>query len=327
MRNRLATIGSPDREADVTRPVEPLLVRQNRPEMMALLHAMSICHRRAQRLDNLRMLLSVTIGVAGAVIAVGGRSATAATAVTALGALWAVANAVGLGSWSRGQIRRAAVLQEMFDVELFGLPWNTVAVGDRVDAHEVSRLDRAFRGSERYLRDYYEVPPLPHPYDVLACQHQNLGWGSRLRRRYAYTVLAGVAAWATLGVVLAVAVDLTVAELLLRWFVPSLGALLLGLEIYRGQRDVAAGRERALALLRERIAAAVDRGDGGGAGAELVTLARQVQDLIFLGRQGQPRVPDWFFRRFHPADRVDFRVAMTDLADLLEKRAPAARAE
>ncbi|MFG1655395.1 S-4TM family putative pore-forming effector [Micromonospora chersina] len=308
----------------MTRPVESLLTRQNRPEMMALLHAMSVCHRRAQRLDNLRMLLSVTIGVAGAAVAVTGLPSTA---VTAVGALWAVVNAVGLGSWSQGQIRRAAVLQEMFDVELYRLPWNEVVAGEPVGAHEVSRLDRSFRGGEEYLRGYYEIPPLPHPYDVLACQHQNLAWGSRLRRRYAYTVLGGVAAWAAAGVLFAVTTGMTVAELLLQWFVPALGALLLGLEIYRGQRDIAADRERALAILQRRIDVAAG-GDGHPAGAaELLVLARRIQDLILLGRQRQARVPDWFFRRFHAADRVDFQAAMTSLAERVGRLAPATRSD
>ncbi|MCX5069461.1 S-4TM family putative pore-forming effector [Micromonospora lupini] len=307
----------------MTESTQSLLQRQRRPEMMALLHAMSVCHGRAQRLDNLRMALSVAIGVAGAVVAF---TSVSALAVTAVGALWAVVNAIGLGSWSAGQIRRAATLQEMFDVRLFELPWNAVAAGEPVGPEEVSRLDRAYRGDERYLRDYYEVPPLPRPYDVLACQHQNLGWGARVRRRYAYTVLAGVALWTAVGVVFAVTADLTVADLLTQWFVPSLGALLLGVEIYRGQRDVAAERDRALVILQRRIAAAV-HGDETRTDPTLLTLARQTQDLIFQSRRGQARVPDWFFRRFHAADRVDFQAAMTNLADLLRARPPSARTE
>ncbi|MEU5780398.1 S-4TM family putative pore-forming effector [Micromonospora lupini] len=307
----------------MTERTESLLQRQRRPEMMALLHAMSVCHGRAQRLDNLRMALSVAIGVAGAVVAFTGVSALG---VTAVGALWAVVNAIGLGSWSAGQIRRAATLQEMFDVRLFELPWNAVAAGELVGPEEVSRLDRAYRGDERYLRDYYEVPHLPRPYDVLACQQQNLGWGARVRRRYAYTVLAGVALWTAVGVVFAVTADLTVADLLTQWFVPSLGALLLGVEIYRGQRDVAAERDRALAILQRRIAAAV-HGDDARADPTLLTLARQTQDLIFHSRRGQARVPDWFFRRFHAADRVDFQAAMATLAELLGTRPPAARTD
>jgi hypothetical protein len=307
----------------VTERTDSLLSRQNRPPMMALLHAMSVCHRRAQRLDNLRMALSVAIGVAGAVVAVTGVSAVG---VTAVGALWAVVNAIGLGTWSTGQIRRAAILQEMFDVRLFELPWNTVAAGEPLGPEEVSRLDRAYRGDERYLRDYYEVPHLPRPYDVLACQHQNLGWGARVRRRYAYTVLAGVALWAAAGVVYAVTAELTVADLLTQWFVPSLGVLLLGVEIYRGQRDVAAERHRALAILQRQIVAVVE-GDETDTESRLLTLARQTQDLIFHSRRGQARVPDWFFRRFHAADRVDFQAAMTNLADLLGVRPPAARTD
>ncbi|MER5332900.1 S-4TM family putative pore-forming effector [Micromonospora sp. NPDC002717] len=308
----------------MTECTDSLLKRQTRPEMMALLRAMSVCHSRAQRLDNLRMGLSVALGVAGAVVAFTGVSATA---VTAVGALWALVNAVGLASWSRGQIRRAAVLQEMFDVRLFGLAWNTVAVGDGLSTEEVSRLERAFTGDEQYLRDYYEVPPLPHPYDVLACQQQNLGWGSRLRRRYAYTVLAGVGAWTAAGIVFGVAAGLTVADLLSRWFVPSLGALLLGLEIYRGQRDVAAERDRAMSVVQRHIAAAVSHDDTAASVGESMVLARQVQDLVFHTRQMQARVPDWFFRRYHSRDRVDFRAAMANLAELLNARGPATRAD
>ncbi|MEV6690359.1 S-4TM family putative pore-forming effector [Micromonospora sp. NPDC051196] len=306
----------------MTEPAKSLLSRQTEPEMMALLRAMSACHLRAQRLDNLRMIFSIVLGVAGAVVAITGVSSTA---VTAVGALWALVNAVGLGTWSRGQLGRAAVLQEMFDTRLFALPWNVVAAGDEVSAAEISRLHRAYRGDEKYLRDYYEIPPLPAPYDVLACQQQNLGWGARVRRRYAHVVLGGTAVWTALGVVFGVTAGLTVSQLLLQWYVPSLGALLLGLEIYRSQRDVAAERERALGVMQSRIAGTLQR-PGEDDSTELLTLARQIQDLIFRSRQRQSRVPDWFFRRFHAADRHDFNVAMTTLTQLLQGARPVAPA-
>ncbi|WBB72604.1 S-4TM family putative pore-forming effector [Micromonospora sp. WMMD1128] len=290
--------------------------RQTEPGMMSMLRAMSVCYSRAQRLDGLRTSASAGIAGAGATVAFTGVSTTV---VTALGALWAVTNALGLASWSRGQLRRAATIQEMFDVDLFGLPWNEVAAGERVTAPEISRLDRAFRGTERYLRDYYEIPDLPAPYDVLACQQQSLGWGARLRRRYAHTVLAVVAAWAATGVVYGVLADLTVAHLLLAWFVPSLGALLLGVEIYRGQRDVAVERDRASAVVNERITSAVR---DASAAADLLGVARQVQDLLFRTRCTQARVPNCFFRRFHAADRVDFQSTMTGLGHLLNRPAP-----
>ncbi|WFE38631.1 S-4TM family putative pore-forming effector [Micromonospora sp. WMMD998] len=299
---------------------DSLLRRQTEPPMMSMLRAMTVCHTRAQRLDALRILVSMAIAGAGATVAFTGMSATG---VTALGALWAVINALGLASWSRGQLRRAATIQEMFDVNLFGLPWNEVAAGERLTAPEISRRDRAFRGTERYLRDYYEIPELPAPYDVLACQQQSLGWGARLRRRYARAVLAVVAAWAATGVVYGVLADLTVAHLLLAWFVPSLGALLLGVEIYRGQRDVAVERDHAMTIVQRHINSAAR--DPSAPVGDLLTVARQVQDLLFRTRCTQPRVPNWFFRRFHAADRVDFQSTMAGLDQILHAPIAAAR--
>jgi len=49
---------------------------------------------------------------------------------------------------SREETRRAATLQEMFDVGIFGLPWNSMAAGHPIEHHEVSRLARRYRGPE-----------------------------------------------------------------------------------------------------------------------------------------------------------------------------------
>lgn len=99
--------------------------------MMALLHAMSVCHGRAQRLDNLRMTLSVAIGVAGAVVAFTGVSALG---VTAVGALWAVVNAIGLGpgpparSAARPPSRRCSTYASS---SCPGTPWRRASLSAR----------------------------------------------------------------------------------------------------------------------------------------------------------------------------------------------------
>lgn len=43
------------------------------------------------------------------------------------------------------------------------------------------------------------------------------------------------------------------------------------------------------------------------------TFARQVQDVLFLGRSQQPRTPQWFFDLFHDDDAADFRYKMQAL--------------
>jgi hypothetical protein len=288
--------------------------RQNEPALLALLRAMSVSHHRAQRLDLLRTAAAVILAGAGLVAVF---QAAIATPVTVLGAAWAALYSLGLASWNRHELHRAATLQEMFDVQLFGLPWNPVIAGEPLAPQEVSNLQRRYRGRDNLVRDYYEIPDLPAPYDILACQQQNLGWGARIRRRYARVVLAGICGWSALGLVVGAAARLDVTELLLRWYIPSLAILLVGLEVYRGQREVADERERALATLRDLVARSVAGSPAQPADTGLLQFARQLQDLIFQGRRRHSRVPDWFFLRYRHSDRTDFQAAMAELHALV----------
>lgn len=287
--------------------------------MLTLLQAVSVSHRRVQRLDAISMAVSIFAAVSGLVgTFVEPRVATPATIV---GALWALAYSTGLATWTGNELKRAATLQEMFDVRLFSIPWNTVIAPEPLRPQEVSALSKRFRGREDMVSDYYEIPDLPRPYDVLACQQQNLGWGSRIRRRYCYSILVAVCGWSLAGVTIGGLADLKVADVLLNWYVPSLGALMLGVDIFRAQREVADRRDHVLGILRARVAAAAAeaRTQDSTPSAEdnLVPLARQVQDVLFLTRQDAPRVPDWFFLRFRANDRMDFRAAMDELELML----------
>ncbi|MEU9442261.1 S-4TM family putative pore-forming effector [Streptomyces sp. NPDC048304] len=289
-----------------------ILVEQNADTALHRLRAMSVSHSRAQRLANARTGVSLLLAAAGLVTAfVPGLTVI----VTVLGGLWAVAHSVGLTAWESAEARRAALLQELFDVRLYRLAWNTALAGTPPAPQEVSSLSRRFRGEEAELRDYYEIPALPHPYDVLACQQQNLGWGARVRRRYARTVLAALLSWLGAGLVVGLAARMDVLDLVLLWYVPSLGAVMMALEVCRTQWEVAAERERVMELLETRIAAGDDP-------AALLVLARQVQDVIFQSRQRHTRVPDWFFRRFKNTDRADFQAAMSDLQRTVGRTTP-----
>ncbi|MFF8102715.1 S-4TM family putative pore-forming effector [Streptomyces sp. NPDC016640] len=285
---------------------------QNAEAARHRLRAMAVSHRRAQRLATGRMGVSVLLAVAGLVtVFLPGLTLW----VTVVGGLWAVAHSVGLTSWESSEARRAALLQESFDVRLFRLEWNSAMAGPPPAPQLISSLSRRYTGSEAELRDYYEIPELPHPYDVLACQQQNLGWGARVRRRYARTVLTAVLVWLGLGLVVGVSTRMDVLDLLLLWYVPSLGAVVMGVEVSRAQRQVVADRERVMELLEARVAE-------GGDPAGLLVFARQVQDVIFQSRQGHTRVPGWFFRRFKSADRADFQAAMRDLRDVVARTTP-----
>ncbi|WP_033286345.1 S-4TM family putative pore-forming effector [Streptomyces sp. NRRL F-525] len=289
-----------------------ILSEQNGEAAQQRLRAMEVSHLRAQRLANARMGVSVLLAATG-LVTVFLPDLTAP--VTVLGGVWAVAHSVGLTSWESSESRRAALLQESFDVRLFQLEWNGPMAGSPPSPQLISSLSRRFAGDEAELRDYYEIPELPHPYAVLACQQQNLGWGARVRRRYARTVLTSLLIWLGLGLVIGLSARMSVLDLLLLWYVPSLGAVLMGVEVCRTQWRVITDRERVMELLEARVAA-------GGDTAALLVFARQIQDVIFQSRQRHTRVPGWFFRRFKSADRADFQAAMHDLQNVVARATP-----
>lgn len=285
--------------------VSPVLREQNQSDALVRLRAMSVSHKRAQRLGALSAWCSVLLAAAGCAASF----VTSLVGVVAIaGSVWAVVYSAVFSSWVDSAARRAAYVQELLDVRLFRLSWNAVLAGEEPLSHEVNALSRRFSGKEEEVRDYYEIPDLPYPYDVIACQLQNLGWGARIRRRFARAVIGAICVWGAAGLVVALSAHFDLGEALVRWYVPSLAALLLGVTTVRTQWSVAAERERVLSLVRGRIAA-------GGGEADLLRLARQVQDVIFLSRQTYTRVPSWFFRQYQESDRADFLAAMRELRD------------
>jgi SMODS-associating 4TM effector domain len=284
-----------------------IMDRQNDKPLMDLLRANHFAHDQAMRLDTVRFGFAVLIAAAGLFATF---QSSLAPGVSLLGALWAVLYILGLSTWSSRELRRAAVLQEMFDTELFGMRWNTVLAHSQLPVHEVNSLSRRFRGDDGRLRDYYEIPDIPKPFDVLACQQQNLAWGSRVHERYAHFCLGVAVALAAAGPVLALAAGLTVSQMILRWYVPALGLLLLTTDNWRSHLFVSRERERTLTLMDSRIDETLE--DPFKA-KDLPVMAREIQDLLLLTRLRVARVPGLFFLRYHSTDREDFEATLNYL--------------
>ncbi|MBO4204887.1 S-4TM family putative pore-forming effector [Micromonospora echinofusca] len=284
------------------------------PSEVTALQAMSVSHQRVRILSGVRLTVSAIIAAAGAVVTL---SALPATWVTVAGALWAGAYSIGLASWLDGELLRAAKLQEMFEVELFQLPWNTVIAGPQVRWEDASRLSKKFK-SQRIADEWDKVPNLPRPFDVLARQIQNLGWRSRICRRYANVVLGIIVAWTVAGLAVGIIGGFTIGEIILRWFVPSLGGLLLGIDTFRQQRAIAKERDRVCTFAEDEALRAARRVKEAATEDALLALSRQVQDALFSTRSRAPRAPSrLFYVRYYRGDEVDFRAPVQRLATAL----------
>ncbi|MFG1991003.1 S-4TM family putative pore-forming effector [Actinoplanes sp. NPDC048988] len=301
-------------------PDPPTKKLQVSREGQSALRAMSISHRRVRLLFGARLLISAGIAVTGAVLTI---RSVPATWVTLAGAAWAAINSVGLTWWADAELQRAAKLQEKFEVEAFRLPWNHVAAGPEVRSADRSALSRKFKKG-RIDSDWDDVPAFDPPFDVLARQLTNLVWGARVRRRYANVVAVVIGAWTLAGAVVGVAGGFTVAQIFVGWYVPSLGGLLFGLESIRQQLAVAKERERVADYAEKQILEAARRPLDPALRASLVTLSRQLQDVLFRTRNRAPRVPKFpFYRLSYERDKLNCRECTRGVADALATLSPA----
>jgi SMODS-associating 4TM effector domain len=286
---------------------------QDSSRSINLLRAVSVAHGHTQSAQMASLVISFLVAGLSLLLRLVPVAALA-------GAVWAVTYALLVTPWRNRYLRTSATLQEMFDVEVLGLTWNRVMVGDRVPDDEVSRLSCRYRRDVTGLLGYYLVADVPAPYDVLFCLEQNLAWGSRVRRRFARVLVAVVVLWCGTGVTVALATGETVSRLISGWFVPALGLLLLCVDTFRAQLSVARARTRVLGMLR---AVADDPESPVLASSDsFSTFARQVQDVLFQTRLQQPRVPTWFFQRFHDRDAADFRYKRHELEANLASAGP-----
>jgi len=290
-------------------PERAIHERQLDDDMLRLQRAASASHQRGQLVEAVRVIAAVALAVAGIVVTLIGHGRPA---LSILGLFWFAVSAFLLKHLAGTTARQGALLQEMFDTTLFHLPWRSTVAGDPIRDPDVYWLARKLRlGSakdQRITSGWYDsTSGVHHPYDVLIAEEQNLVWDARLRRRYSYLVLGTAVVWSAIGLAAGLVIaNATVPDTLLSFFVPSLAAYQIAIEIWAGQHRVADERERLAKIVNGELR---NGRPGPVADAEwhrLRDVARDVQDGILRTRLDTTRVPEWFYRRYREDDERDF---------------------
>lgn len=226
-----------------------------------------------------------------------------------IGGVWLLISRVVLEGIEAKRIKQAAKIQEQFDVELFKLPWNRVLVGNKLSPELISSADRGYTGDREKLKDWYaDTGNVPYPLDVLLCQRANLVWDWRLRRHYACGISALTGLLFGLGVILAIATNLTLLDYLLALLIPSLAALLKGVEVARAHFKTAAEKEK----IEREISVLWEAGL-----RDPISVSREqcrcIQDCIYVLRSKGPLVPDKWYTWLRDRYRVDMQSAVAEL--------------
>jgi len=290
-------------------PTRAIHERQLDPNMIQLQRAAAASHHRGQRVEAARVAAALMLAVGGVIVTLTGHGRTAWAIA---GFVWFLVSAIPLRQLAVSTARQGALLQEMFDTALFYLPWRSTVAGDPVTDPDVARLARMLKhGSakdQRILSGWYDpTGGVHHPYDVFIAQEQNLAWDARLRCRYGYLVLASAILWTSIGVLAGITIPrTTMAETVLSFFVPSLAAYQLALEIWQGQQRVAAERERLATIVATELRNAHAGPISDAERQRLRAIARDVQDGILRTRLDVSRVPERFYKWHRNNDERDF---------------------
>lgn len=97
-----------------------------------------------------------------------------------------------LHEWEGRRRHDATVLQEIFDTELFSLPWNEVIAGERMTDEQLKKYLRKNKNLDKEENLNWYPPAVAEvslPMARIMCQRSSVWWNSRLRRTCAQIIM------------------------------------------------------------------------------------------------------------------------------------------
>lgn len=287
--------------------------QQNTSKQLDRLAATSQLYLGAKRILSAQIILSIP--------AVLGLSALAAIdpRLDSYAAYWgvtvAIVDASILDPWQQRLKKQAALIQELFDCDLFELPWHELATGPRPSTEAVAKEASRYRRKHpnpTWLEDWYPVAvgQLPLGLARIICQRINCWWDGELRRRYSFWVVMVVIVLTILVILLGVIGSFSVGKFFQVVLAPLIPALLLGYRQFTANRDAATRLDDLKAHAENLWELAIQNQLPS---EELLSRSRELQDEIFDNRQNSPLIFNWIYRRFRTDQENQMKQGAADL--------------
>lgn len=300
---------------------------QNSDVLLGRLAAMTHHYTWAKRL----VALQLAVAVAGAAaIAVAMAVFPAFTAIgSVLCFIITALDALVLDRLVASSREQAAKCHELFDRELFQLPWPAAMVGDQPANEDLAQDSRGYLARPSTmgrLRNWYPACLFELPMELarIACQRASLWWDAALRRRL-------VRWYYGLGIAFAIAVLLvvffskqSVEQAMVLAFAPVAPALIWFFREAHRHHEVVELRERG----RVQLEAIWQQALNGNADQQLLRdAAMDAQWVLYYTREQGPLVFTWFYTLFRSKQQLSMEQCakqlvldtMPKLADLREK--------
>jgi hypothetical protein len=262
-----------------------LFEKQNESRYLAMLAAQRYLYSSGKRVVSYFLLLSVVFGF------VCFQWMYNSPGRWIWGVLWVnIISAVGVMVFSLWKSRKGAYIQEVFDTELYGIPWGEGGKNGKVTDEYIQKIAVKQTNTDR-LKDWYgdyrkETPHLA----ILKCQMENLYWDSAQRRRYT-VFLVGVIG---VGVFLLMGRQLyQPSPIGWEMFIPLAGLLLYALFVIVNNGYTHLKLKQKYYDLKYFTTYEQDTFTGNWTEKH-----REIQDFIYKNRRWSPLVPDWFYEWF-----------------------------
>ncbi|TXH03691.1 MAG: hypothetical protein E6R09_03435 [Rhodocyclaceae bacterium] len=209
-------------------------------------------------------------------------------------------------------LERGAKLQEQFDTDVFGLPWNRFVTGTPVEREDVRRLSAKplSERREEHFQAWYEVciGRLPLHLARLIGQRTNISYDARLRRRYGGWLLTLTLFFGVALLYAGLHKGLQFPDLIMTLVVPFMPVLTWALR----ERMQHANAAISLTNLNGEWDKIWIKALGGADAVALTVESRFLQDAIYQHRERSPLVFDWVYSIFRAANEDEAHHAAED---------------
>ena len=271
---------------------------QNEKKFIEYLKAQRVAYSQCktyQILDIISVVISITLPLIGIY------KSELVNVFGAIGVVWTIVYLVA-ESFRKSKAKQGAKIQEQFDTELYGLPWNEVLCKTKINRDLQTELSSKYKGND--LKDWYSKEigsELPQEVAILLCQRINFSWELNLRKKYVSFLIISIVFYYGIFLFVAALENTGLYDILIL-LAPSISFLIYGVQNISALRSHIKSKHDALNLIDSKLEEyksnkIIPKTD------EL----RQVQDLIYTERIVPEKIPDWFYKTFRTKNetRID----------------------
>ena len=261
--------------------------KQNEIKSIELLKAQRTAYSQCKFCHILDLFSLILAGIAPIIVLI---DKNLVDFLGAIGVIWTVIYLVA-ERYRRLKTEQGAKIQEQFDTELYGLPWNNNLCRTKIPIDIQQDLAAKYKNND--LSDWYSKEigsQLPIEIAIILCQRINFSWELNLRKRFVTFLVIILILYYGSFIFICIYKNLGIYDVLLL-LVPSLSFLIYSVQNSLSLQSHIKSKTETLNIIDNKL-------DEYKQNRLLPTYTdlRQIQDVIYIERTVPEKIPDWFYK-------------------------------